>query len=109
MDLTEYQHQAEMTSGAYGAGMDRKVLASLALAGEVGEFCNLLKKYAAHGHDIPDATFLEELGDILWHLAELATAWEADLSEVGKNNLAKLKARYPDGFSKERSRERDEY
>ncbi|MBT4003241.1 MAG: nucleotide pyrophosphohydrolase, partial [Chloroflexi bacterium] len=61
----------------------------------------------AHGHDIKNEEIAEELGDVLWYLAEAATSCGLDLSEIAQNNVEKLKSRYPDGFSQERSINRE--
>jgi len=43
------------------------------------------------------------LGDVLWYLAEAATAAGLDLGEIANQNVQKLIKRYPDGFSQENS------
>jgi NTP pyrophosphatase (non-canonical NTP hydrolase) len=105
--LDEYQQLAERTAGAGGDGERRLVIAALGLAGEAGEFANLVKKLTAHGHPIPPAALADELGDVLWYLAEAASACGLDLSQIGRDNIAKLQHRYPEGFSQERSRNRE--
>ncbi len=109
MDFTEYQALAQITSGAYGEGQSihRQALSALALAGEVGELCNLVKKQAAHGHDIPPEKIADELGDILWYVAEVASAHGLSLGDLAVANIDKLRARYPDGFSAEASINRE--
>ncbi len=106
LTLNEYQHLAERTSGAGKNGDQRKIIAALGLAGEAGEFANMIKKLTAHGHAIPAEEFAEELGDVLWYLAEAATACGLTLHDIAEQNVNKLKARYPEGFSQERSRNR---
>ena len=110
MDFNDYQVAALNTSGAYGVGEtdNRKVLSALCLAGEVGELCNLIKKMVAHGHDIPSERIADELGDILWYVAEVATANGLVLEDVARQNITKLHDRYPDGFNKEASVNREE-
>jgi NTP pyrophosphatase (non-canonical NTP hydrolase) len=39
-----------------------------------------------------------ELGDCLWYLGALATAYGLDLDAIAEQNRAKLEARYPAGF-----------
>jgi len=109
MDFSEYQALAQTTSGAYGDGQSihRQALSSLALAGEVGELCNLVKKKVAHGHDIPVSEIADELGDVLWYVAEVAEAHGLALQDVAKDNIEKLRARYPKGFSSEASINRE--
>jgi NTP pyrophosphatase (non-canonical NTP hydrolase) len=105
--MNEYQKMAERTSGAGQSGERRQVIAALGLAGEAGEFANMIKKLTAHGHDIPAEDLVDELGDVLWYLSEAATASGLDLNHIALKNIDKLRTRYPDGFSEERSRNRE--
>ena len=52
---------------------------------------------------------LEEAGDVLWYIAELAAGLNATLEEVAQHNIDKLKKRYPQGFDPQRSIHRPEY
>lgn len=103
LSLSEYQKLAERTAGAGREGERRQIVAALGLAGEAGEFANMIKKKIAHGHPISPEKLAEELGDVLWYVAEAATACGLNLKDIGQMNVDKLRARYPDGFSEERS------
>lgn len=107
MDLSVYQDLAERTSGAGGQGERRLIIAALGLAGEAGEFANMVKKKTAHKHQISEEELADELGDVLWYAAEAASACGLDLSEIAEMNVEKLRKRYPDGFSSEKSINRD--
>lgn len=65
-----------------------------------------LKKVLFHGHPVSRDHIIKELGDVQWYLATLAARYGIDLEEVAMRNIAKLKDRYPDGFSHTDSRER---
>jgi len=108
LEFNQYQDLANRTSGAGGNGDRRLVIAALGLAGEAGEFANLVKKLTAHGHEIPIASLSDELGDILWYVAEAATACGLSLGSVAQDNVGKLRRRYPDGFSQDKSINRKE-
>ncbi|MBU0512213.1 MAG: nucleoside triphosphate pyrophosphohydrolase family protein [Chloroflexi bacterium] len=108
LTLNEYQNLAVRTSGAGGNGERRLIIAALGLTGEAGEFANMVKKLTAHGHDISPETLAEELGDVLWYLAEAASACGIDLGSIAQQNVEKLRRRYPEGFSQERSINREE-
>jgi NTP pyrophosphatase (non-canonical NTP hydrolase) len=103
MEMSEFQYYAGMTSGAYGHDRDRQVLATLAFCGEAGELANKIKKLHAHGHPIKTADIAEELGDCLWYIAEIASAFNIDLEDIAVGNIAKLRTRYPEGFTQEES------
>jgi NTP pyrophosphatase (non-canonical NTP hydrolase) len=107
--MNAYQQLAARTAGAGGDGERRLIISALGLAGEAGEFANLVKKRTAHGHDdITPEVLADELGDVLWYLAEAATACGLQLEDVARQNVHKLQQRYPAGFSEERSINRDE-
>lgn len=108
LTLDRYQELANRSAGAGGEGERRLMVAALGLAGEAGEFANLVKKMTAHGHAFDPASLKDELGDVLWYLAEAATASGLDLNEVAQDNVDKLLKRYPEGFSQQSSINRED-
>lgn len=80
----------------------------LGLSGESGEVSDIVKKATFQGHDLDKAHIAEELGDVAWYLAVAAHAISYDLGEIFRLNVEKLKKRYPDGFDKSRSINREE-
>lgn len=101
MKLADYQRQAART---IGGGGDRGLAAcALGIAGEAGEVADLFKKSLFHLHPIDVVKVQKELGDVLWYIAAIATLLDLDLAEIAAGNLAKLQARYPEGFSPEAS------
>lgn len=101
--LERYQDLANRSAGAGGEGDQRLIVSALGLAGEAGEFANLVKKMTAHGHPFDPDALKDELGDVLWYLAEAATASGLNLGEIAQENVDKLLKRYPEGFSQEDS------
>jgi NTP pyrophosphatase (non-canonical NTP hydrolase) len=101
LTANDYQRQAMRT-----AGDDRSQFldnAIMGLCGEVGECADIVKKHRFQGHDLDVMKLIDELSDVCWYVALLATALDVSLENVMIHNIAKLKRRYPDGFSKERS------
>ncbi len=98
MDCREYQ---ESVWGSYGGReMSLKEITInnvLGLVGESGEVADLAKKEFYLGRDIQRADYVEELGDVLWHLTCLGMAHSISLEEIMESNLEKLKVRYPNG------------
>lgn len=85
--------------------------AASGLASEAGEINEIYKKVYFHGHPLDEACMehlKKEQGDLLWYcmLNCFANGW--DPREILAMNIAKLKARYPDGFDTERSINRAE-
>ena len=107
MGLNEYQALAQRTSNR---ALDQKghlFNGVLGLAGEAGECADLLKKhYYQDGRNFVD-DLEDELGDVLWYVAESARALGLTLEEVAVRNVEKLKKRYPEGFEAERSLHRE--
>ena len=99
----DYQRQA-MTF--LKPGMNRKdvlINGVMGLCGEAGETIDLVKKHLYQGHALDKQKIAMELGDIAWYLAETAYALDIPLEKILRANLEKLKKRYPEGFSVERS------
>lgn len=105
MHLNEYQKLAQRTSNTK-ARSDKIENGLLGLFGEGGECADIFKKYMFQGHEFDREHMLKEAGDCMWYVAELVTGLNATLEEVCRMNIDKLKARYPSGFSAERSMNR---
>lgn len=88
-----YQREAHKTAGTM-PDRDRVFMASMGLAGEAGEVVDELKKVHFHAKPFDRPKLVRELGDVLWYLAELATAHNVSLQEVAFVNIAKLRARH---------------
>lgn len=103
MTLNEYQELAQRTANQDCSVKSRLIIGGLGICGEAGEVAEHIKKYAGHGHELNDAQVMRELGDVMWYVAEIAGSMGFDLESVAKANIEKLRARYPEGFSSERS------
>ena len=106
MTVNEYQRQAMATLNPALDKKDVLINSVMGLCGEAGEAIDIVKKWLAQGHELDKERLARELGDVAWYLAEAAAALEMPLEQILQGNLDKLKARYPEGFSTERSRER---
>lgn len=103
-ELNQYQRDAMRTAGDR---TDDLACHALGVAGEAGEVADLFKKHLFHGHPLDRAKAAKELGDVLWYVAVLANRIGYSLSNVAELNVEKLRKRYPDGFSSERSQKRE--
>lgn len=108
MTINDYQLLAQRTCNITNTMMDKIENGCFGLNGEAGECIDLLKKYKFQGHGLLVDKMVGELGDVLWYCAELATGLGVTLEEVAQKNIDKLRRRYPEGFSAERSRNREE-
>ena len=108
MTINEYQTAALRTAQTEELTHIELVMnAALGLCGESGEVADLVKKHRFQGHDIDLDHIAKELGDVAWYLAVGAYAIGLDLESIFRMNKEKLEARYPDGFSADRSLHRD--
>jgi len=106
MTISEYQKLAARTINE-SLSNDEKIRHSLfGLSSESGEVNGIFQKQL-QGHPIDIEHLKKEIGDCMWMLAELCTANGIEMQEVCEINIAKLKARYPDGFNAEQSIYRD--
>lgn len=85
--------------------------ASIGLSSECGEFSEIVKKLMFQGKPYSEDVryhMKRELGDILWYLANAATALDYDLEDIMGENIEKLRKRYPEGFESGRSENREQ-
>ena len=108
MKINEYQQLAMRTLNKDLSKKDVLINGVMGLCGEAGEAIDIVKKHLAQGHELDKEKLIKELGDVAWYLAETAYALDTDLETVFNLNIEKLKRRYPEGFEKEKSINRDE-
>lgn len=108
MDANKYQTLAMTTLNKDLNKKDILINAVMGLCGESGEVIDIVKKHLHQGHELDKEKLIKELGDIAWYLAEAAYALDVDLSSVLEGNINKLKARYPEGFSVDKSINRED-
>lgn len=104
MDVNDYQKAALRTMSDKSDIVD----AALGLAGESGEFADLVKKHIFQGHELDSEHLAKELGDIAWYLAVGAYVIGYDLETIFQTNIEKLRSRYPNGFDSDKSLHRKE-
>ena len=107
MNGKEYQKLAMRTcSIPYDDKNGRLHHAVFGLASEAGEVSGIMQK-VFQGHEFDKEHMKKELGDCLWMIAEACDALDISMTEVAITNIIKLKTRFPEGFSEERSLNRD--
>lgn len=100
MNFTDYQARAlrtDRTPPATSMSADAaRVIPLLGLAGEAGQLLVEYKKRLRDGpgHVLFVDRVAEELGDILWYVANLASKYELDLDDIAAQNLLKVDALY---------------
>lgn len=102
MSLTDYQSKASVTDQRPTAtdrpsrSDDAIVMPLLGIGGELGTLQSEYKKFLRDGEAYRPfkAHVAEELGDILWYVANIATKFELDLGEIAEENLLKTADRW---------------
>ena len=84
------------------------IMACLGLAGEVGEFNDMIKKSIFHEAPFDEEHAKKELGDIMWYVAMMCTSFGWKLDDIMELNVDKLKQRYPYGFDVNKANHRKE-
>ena len=75
---------------------------------ESAEILSELKKELAYDKKLDTTKVIEEMGDVTWGLALLASELGVSFSQVFEANIKKLEARYPDlRFSADHANNRD--
>lgn len=103
VDINEYQELAMTTLNPELSKKEVLINSVMGLCGESGEAIDIVKKWLAQGHELDKEHLAKELGDIAWYLAEAATALDLPLEQIFRENIEKLKNRYPEGFDTKRS------
>lgn len=98
MTFGEYQNGVIQTWNATPSDRERKLNATLGIAGEAGEFADLMKKAHFHGVPVDLDKVLKELGDVLYYVTIAAHEYGFSLEQIAVANNKKLAARYPGGF-----------
>lgn len=111
MQENEYQALAARTlidapDATYSDAEIMLVWNAIGLAGEAGEVADTVKKAVFHQHGVDRDVLIKELGDVLWYVAALCTKLDVPMADVMARNIAKLRQRYPDGYSSADSKAR---
>lgn len=100
MNFEEYQNESRKT--AIYPKKYSIIYPVIGLSGEVGEVANKVKKKLRDRRKTLDlASMIEdELGDVLWYVANLAYDLGLSLDHIARSNIKKLKSRQERGALK---------
>lgn len=93
MELDEYQGAARATIHPELSADERLMDAAAGLSEEAGEVLSHVRKHLYFKRELDVAAVKEELGDVLWCAAAVATALGLSLGDVARHNLGKVRAR----------------
>ena len=107
MTFEEFQKAARRTQNKTLDGEQMLHHALFGLGAEAGEILSIFQK-ELQGHEADRDKIVDECGDLLWMLSELADGCGINLDEIARHNVDKLWKRYPEGFDSVRSVNREE-
>ena len=95
MTLDEYQKAAARTLNSRLNDQEKLLDAAAGIAEEAGEVLAHVRKHLYQGRELDRDRLAEELGDVLWCVAAVATMCDLELSAIARVNQQKLDARHP--------------
>ena len=95
MTLDEFQKAAERTLNTRLNDQEKLLDAAAGIAEEAGEVLAHVRKHLYQGRELDRQRLAEELGDVLWCVAAVATMCDLELSDIARQNQQKLAARHP--------------
>lgn len=96
--LKEYQELCKNTAKSFENRNEEIADWGLGVAGEAGDLAGCIKKTFFHGNDQTQG-IRENIGDTMWYLAMICNFFNWDFDEILSENIAKLRKRYPQGFT----------
>jgi NTP pyrophosphatase (non-canonical NTP hydrolase) len=105
--LDEYQFLCKSTAKKFTTQVEEILTWGLGITGEAGDVASCIKKTFIHNNDKKDG-IRENIGDTLWYTAMICNFFNWSLQEILDENIAKLKERYPKGFTIEDARRKGE-
>jgi NTP pyrophosphatase (non-canonical NTP hydrolase) len=94
--LKEYQQLCKATAKKFDSKEMEILTWGLGIAGEAGDVAGCIKKTVAHDNDQRHG-IKENIGDTLWYAAMICNYFDWELEDILRENLEKLKKRYPQG------------
>jgi NTP pyrophosphatase (non-canonical NTP hydrolase) len=107
MNINDYQLKAARTCAKIDGAIMDDLHMVLGMQTEAAEIADVYKKTIAYRKPLDFVNIKEEVGDLMWYVANLCNMNGWDLREILATNIAKLEARYPEKFTEEQAINRD--
>jgi NTP pyrophosphatase (non-canonical NTP hydrolase) len=107
MNLKEYMESTKRTLPDLGDSLKNQLHMVIGISTESGELLDQYKKALAYGRELDLVNIEEELGDIMWYLANMCNILSIDFEKILEQNISKLHARFPNKFTEENANQRD--
>lgn len=97
MELNAYQQEANRTDQRPGSDEGALLFPVIGLSSEVGSLVRHVKKRLRDqdAYELFSGEMADELGDVLWYVANLAEKLDLGLDEIAAANLAEIRGRWP--------------
>lgn len=103
INLREYQKFVKIVAKKFDNPNEEIMTWGLGISGEAGDVASCIKKTFAHGNDQKEG-IRENIGDTFWYMTAICNFFGWDIEEIIGENMAKLKKRYPKGFTTEKAK-----
>jgi NTP pyrophosphatase (non-canonical NTP hydrolase) len=101
--MNEYQELCKHTAIKF-EDKEKEILTwALGIAGEAGDVASCIKKTICHKKD-EIAGIKENIGDTMWYIAMICNYYNWDMDTIIKENIEKLKKRFPQGWDFEKAK-----
>jgi NTP pyrophosphatase (non-canonical NTP hydrolase) len=107
MEISEYQKKSARTNADCGTLLLNNIHMVLGMQTESSEIADVFKKKIAYGKEIDYVNVKEEIGDVMWYIANMCNINGWDLRDILDTNINKLQSRYPEKFDSENALNRD--
>lgn len=101
MNTNQYQLKAARTLPHLTSMLMDDLHMVLGMQTEVAEIADVYKKNIAYGKPLDEINVKEELGDVLWYIANMCNLHGWSMEDVMDVNIKKLETRYPEKFTEE--------
>src|SRR5512133_3750939 len=98
MDLNDFQREANRTDQRPGRDDEGALLFPvIGLSSEIGSLVRHVKKRLRDqdAYELFSGEMADELGDVLWYVANLSEKLGFDLNDIAARNLRKIRGRWP--------------
>ena len=107
MNLEEYTDNVMRTVNVLNTPLMNQLHMVLGMVTEASEIANVFKAKLAYNREIDWVNIEEEVGDELFFISAFCRMNGIDLEKVMEQNIAKLKARYPDDKANNRDLDKE--
>ena len=107
MEINDYQNAAARTLADLNNPLLNDLHMVVGMVTESAEIADAYKKHFAYGKELDLVNVKEEIGDLMWYVANFCNMYNWDLRAIIAKNITKLQARYPEKFTQEQALNRD--